>query len=485
MDKLVLKYRSLSEPVKASLWYTICNVINKGIALLSTPIFTRVLTQEQYGIFAIFQSWYSIILIFTSLNIFLGGYQKGLLLYKEDRDAFTSSQLGLVSIITVFFGIIYIINPVFWSTLFELPSILMVAMFAELLFMPALEFWAAKERFDFKYKKYVIVSILMTVFSLGGGVIAVINTSHKVEARVYSDVIAKVIFAGVIFVLLFIKGKKFYCKKYWRYALVFNIPLLPHYLSNYILNQSDRIMIGKMIGNDKAAYYSVAYTISTMMMLVVSAVNNSFTPYIYKKIDDYENKIIKKNELERDIKNVVTPVLWLVAGLNIITMLFAPEIIYIFAGKNYAEAVFIVPPVALSVFFVFVYSMFSNIEYYYQSVKFIAMATFSSALLNFGLNLIFIKWFGYYAAGYTTLASYIFLALMHFKFYNNLIKKNNIDYLFDIKQIIILSIGLICLMFFIAMTYKVYITRYLLAVVITIILIREKDNISKIFKNIN
>ena len=75
MNKLLNKYNKISEPVKASIWYTICNVINKGIALLSTPIFTRVMTEEQYGTFTIFQSWYSIIFIFTSLNIFLSGYQ--------------------------------------------------------------------------------------------------------------------------------------------------------------------------------------------------------------------------------------------------------------------------------------------------------------------------------------------------------------------------------------------------------------------------
>lgn len=209
MNKLLNKYNKISEPVKASIWYTICNVINKGIALLSTPIFTRVMTEEQYGTFTIFQSWYSIIFIFTSLNIFLSGYQKGLLLFGNDRKAFTSSQLGLTTTITLFFGIIYLIKPNLWTTLFELPPILMFAMFLELLCMPALEFWAAKERFDFKYKKYVVVSIAMTILSLGGGVIAVINTDYKVEARVYTDVISKVIFAGILFFILMLNGKKY------------------------------------------------------------------------------------------------------------------------------------------------------------------------------------------------------------------------------------------------------------------------------------
>ena len=99
------KYKQMSIPVKASLWYTICNVINKSIALLSTPIFTRILTEEQYGTFTIFQSWFSILIIFTSLNVFLGGYQKCVWTVKEINasDVFgiiTYAGFGIVVITT-------------------------------------------------------------------------------------------------------------------------------------------------------------------------------------------------------------------------------------------------------------------------------------------------------------------------------------------------------------------------------------------------
>lgn len=484
MNKLLNKYNKISEPVKASIWYTICNVINKGIALLSTPIFTRVMTEEQYGTFTIFQSWYSIIFIFTSLNIFLSGYQKGLLLFENDRKAFTSSQLGLTTTITLFFGIIYLIKPNLWTTLFELPPILMFAMFLELLFMPALEFWAAKERFDFKYKKYVVVSIAMTILSLGGGVIAVINTDYKVESRVYTDVISKVIFAGILFFILMLNGKKIYSKKYWKYALTFNIPLIPHYLSNYVLSQSDRVMIGKMVGNDKAALYSVAYTISTMMVLVVTAINNSLTPVVYKRIDQYEKNKIDSKTLKNEIMSITTPIFLMIAILSLLTMLFAPEVIYIFAGRRYMEAVYVVPPVALSVFFIFIYSMLSNIEYYYQKTKLIALATFISAILNLLLNYIFINTFGYCAAGYTTLVSYICLVIMHYLFYSRIIRKSKLDNVFDIKKIIGCSLFLIIFMILILMTYDYIAIRYSFIIIIGFFCVIKKDKILNIFMNI-
>lgn len=483
MNKLIKKYRNMSEPVKASIWYTVCNIINKGIALLSTPIFTRILTEEQYGQFTIFQSWYSIIFIFTSLNLFLGGYQKGLLLFKDDKEAFTSSQLGLTTLITLLYGVLYCVCPILWSSLLELSPILMGAMFLELLFMPALEFWATRERFDFKYKKYVVISIAMTILSLGSGIIAVMNTKYKVEARVYSDVFSKILFAGTLFIFLFIKGRKFYSKKYWKYALAFNIPLIPHYLSNYVLSQSDRIMIGKMVGNDKAALYSVAYTISTMMILIINAINSSLTPVIYKKLEEFENGVIDSKFLEKKIIAITLPICFMIAILCLLTMLFAPEVILIFAGKRYMEAIYVVPPVALSVFFIFLYSLFSNVEYYYQKTKLISVATFVSAILNLILNAFFIKYFGFCAAGYTTLVSYICLVLMHYIFYSLIIKTRRINRLFDIKKIVLVSICLLVIMVLVSMTYRYMMIRYIFILIIIIICVLNKNKIQSIIYN--
>mgnify|MGYP000136374624 FL=1 len=472
IDNFIEKYKKLSLPVKASLWYTICSVINKGIALISTPIFTRVMTAEQYGKFTIFQSWYAILVIFTSLNIYLGGYQKGLILFKEDKDRFTASQLGLIITITCIFGIIYLLFPAFWNDFFGLSSILMLAMFAELFFMPATELWSAQQRFDYKYKKNVAVTFFLTAFSMGVGIITVINTSHKTEARVYADMTAKSLIGITLLILLFKRGKIFYDRTYWKYALAFNIPLIPHYLSNYILNQSDRLMIGKMVGSIPAAYYSVAYTISSVILLITNAINNSLTPYIYKSIDSGERKEIKK------VANLLVA---LVAGLCVLTMAFAPEVIYAFAGKKYMDALYVIPPVALSVLFIFIYSLFSTIEYYYQKTKLISLATCVCAILNLILNYIFIKKYGYYAAGYTTLVCYIFLAIAHYVFYCKTLKEKNIsDTIYDIKIITGISIVALFLMLGMVAVYRIVIARYIIVVSMFVIALMKRKKIKDI-----
>ena len=69
MKRILAKYRSLPEAVKASLWFTICSILQKGISFITVPIFTRMLSTEEYGIISLFGAWQSILAIFATLNL--------------------------------------------------------------------------------------------------------------------------------------------------------------------------------------------------------------------------------------------------------------------------------------------------------------------------------------------------------------------------------------------------------------------------------
>lgn len=476
--KIFNEYKKLDQTKKAMIWYTFSNVLIKSIALLSTPIFTRLMTTNEFGKFTIFQSWLSILIIITSLNMFQGGYTKGLIVFEDDNNGFTSASLGLVITVTFFWMIIYFCAYDFWNEFFELSPVLMIFMVLNLLFMPVLEFWSARLRFEYKYKEVVFISIVISISSVLLGIILVmLNKNYRVEARALADLLARLIICGLILISIFRKGKIFYNKTYWRYNLSFNIPLLPHFLAFYVLNQSDRLMISKMIGNTQAAYYSVAYTISMMMNLIMSALNNALMPFIYKSINNGKNE---------DIRKGTAFIFILMAMLCIVTMAFAPEIITIFAGKNYADAVYVVPPIAASVYFIFVYSMFSTIEYYYQKTVRIAVATSVSAIINIVLNYYLINIYGYYAAGYTTLISYMILTVIHYLFYKVIIidKFGKDVELYNIRVIVVCSIFVLVTMLFMIYIYKELLIRYSVILIIVLVCLFNSRKIKLLFSDL-
>jgi len=89
IKKLWAKYENMHAGARAAIWFAFSNVIQKGIALLTTPIFTRLLTTEQYGEYTLYQSWYQVISIIATLNLYYSVFNNGMTKYPKDRDGFT------------------------------------------------------------------------------------------------------------------------------------------------------------------------------------------------------------------------------------------------------------------------------------------------------------------------------------------------------------------------------------------------------------
>lgn len=480
-NRLIQKYNNIPDPVKASIWFTICNVLQKGIALITTPIFTRIMTTDQYGQYSVYQSWYTIVAIFATFNLYAGVYNNGMIKWPDDRKRFTSALQGLSTTLTILIVLVYLCAMPFWNNLLKMSSVFMLAMFAELLFAPAYNFWAAGQRFDYKYRKLVVVTLFLAIASPVIGVIAVKSTEYKAEARVLAFVFVQVCVGLIFYINNMVKGKRFYKKDYWKFALTFTFPLIPHYLSQVVLGQADRIMIQRMVGNSEAALYSVAYTISMMFNIITNAVNNSFIPYTYKAIRDKKQK-----ELSNNADFLVT----CVAIGCILATAFGPEIIRIFASPEYFDAHRVVPPVAISLLFVFITSLFANVEFYYEETKFIMVASSVAAITNIVLNYFGIIWFGYIAAAYTTLICYILLALAHYIGHKYILKKRadlDIDVkteIYNSKFLLVVSFVSILSMLGMLLIYEHMIIRYIvISILLVLVFIKRKMIIEK-FKEI-
>lgn len=80
----------------------------------------------------------------------------------------------------------------------------------------------------------------------------------------------------------FLKGKCFYSSKYWKFSLQLSLPLIGYSIASQILSVSDRLMISKMVGNSAVGVYSTLYTVSSLSLMVWTAINASFEPYLYQ-----------------------------------------------------------------------------------------------------------------------------------------------------------------------------------------------------------
>ena len=405
--KLIHRYNSIPVQVKASFWFLICAFMQRGISFITTPIFTRLLSTTEYGQFNIFNSWLGILSVIVALHLSAGVYARGLVKFGDDRAAFTSTMQGLSLALTLFWTVIYFAAHTFWNSVFSLTTFQMLCMFVMNLYTNIFGFWSMSQRVDFKYRTLVIVTLAMALAKPVLGILLVKSATDKVTARIFGLAVIEALVCFVLFIIQAVRGKQFFSAKYWKHALKFNIPLVPHYLSMTVLNSADRIMIGKMVDESSAGIYGLAYSISQIMTLFNTALLQTIEPWLYKRINDKKIK---------DVSKVAYPAFIGIAAVNLLLIALAPEAVKIFAPSEYYDAIWVIPPVAMSVYFMFSYTFFAVFEFYYEKTKLVAAATSAGAVLNIILNFIFIRIFGYYAAGYTTLVCYMVYAAFHMYF---------------------------------------------------------------------
>lgn len=474
MGNILDKYNNLPKQVKASMWFLMCSFLQRGISTLTTPIFTRLLSPAEYGSYNVFNSWLSVVTIFVSLNLYTGVYSQGLVKFDKEREVFSSSLQGLTVTLVSFWTIIYLLFKNFWNNVFSLTSVQMLTMLLMIWTSAVFGFWATEQRVKLNYVKLVIVTLIVSVAKPIIGIVFVIHADDKVTARILGIALVELIGYFGLFVSQMKRGKKFFSAHFWKYVLMFNLPLVPHYLSQVVLGSADRIMIEQMVGKSEAGIYSLAYSVSMVMILFNTAISYTIGPWYYQKI---------KDDRVEDTEPVVFASLATTAFVNILLIAFAPEIISLFAPGSYRAAIWVIPPVAMSVYFMFAYDLFSTFEFYYEKTKLIMIASVLAAVINVILNYVFIQQYGYVAAGYTTLICYIAYAIFHFVCMNKVCQ----TYLhnaraYDNRKLAVLTGLFLVIGFIFLFTYRNVVLRYFVILALCILAAMNKKEIMKQLK---
>ncbi len=487
MNKIYIYYKKLPLALKASFWFLVSSVLQKGIAFIVTPFYTRLLTTEEYGVYSLYQSWMSIISIFATLNLSAGVFNNVLNKCKNRQDKDNAlSNFQFIEIMTiVLIGMIVLIANSISNKLFGFENKILLLMFLQILMNSGMSLWLIKERFDYKYIKPLFFSICASILNVIFSLLFIKFGDDKSYSLIFGAVFASVFsYIGLLVYNLW-KGKNFFDFKIWKYALRFNIPLLPHYLSMVILSMSDRIMIQKFCSLTDTSLYSVPYNMVNLITVFFSAINSSIVPWTYKNM---------KNENYFKFRFTINICVILVFTLTIGIVLVGPELLYIMGGGKYIDAKWVIPPASCGMFFMFLYPLFGNIEFYYEKNIYTMISSVVAAFVNIFLNLIFISKYGYVAAAYTTLFSYAMLAFIHYIFYRLILKKNNIKELYDIKFIFLICVINITIVPVSLIIYNKNVIRYSLIIILVFIfilvisIILKKIKVGKIklnFLNLN
>ena len=105
--KKVKNILSGSKEVKASSAYVICSVLQRCLSFITLPIFTRLLTTNEYGISTVYTSTMGVVIIFTTLNLPYGSFSPAMMKFEKDREGYISAVNTICSLFTVVYFLIY------------------------------------------------------------------------------------------------------------------------------------------------------------------------------------------------------------------------------------------------------------------------------------------------------------------------------------------------------------------------------------------
>ena len=138
--------------------------------------------------------------------------------YEKQRDAYTSSMQGLTLVITGAVFALYCFTSGFWEKILNLPKSMILLMFLEALLSPALSYWSGRQRFEYRYRILVCVTILQALMNPIASLVLIRINGGTAMMRILGIVGVQVCICVPIIVFQFCKGKEFFSKEYWGYA---------------------------------------------------------------------------------------------------------------------------------------------------------------------------------------------------------------------------------------------------------------------------
>jgi len=396
------KQKSIS---KVIIWQVLGSFLLQGIGFFTTPIFTRILLPSDYGQTSTFSSWVSIVGIFIGLQLSgTIGIAKNKI--KEDEyNQYCSSVLGLATcaFLVVQLLLLALQSPI--SVLMKFPSWLVPVIALQSYATFVISFFATKLEFEFKVEIKTIISAVLSLVTIALSLmLAVHMESNRYVSKILGALIPAVSLAIIEVFVVFSKGKTFFSKKYWRFALGLSIPLMFHAAAGIVFAQSDIIMLKSIVDESETGIYSLVYSLAIIIDLLWSAFNHSWIPFYYEYKKDGKFYLIEQKS--KGYRFIFT-------SITIGFMLCAPEVFKILVPEQYWSGLKIVPLVACTYYFNFLYSFPANHEFFYENTKLISTATVMSAILNIVINLLLIPRYHSIGAAIATLMSYFLVFAFH------------------------------------------------------------------------
>lgn len=383
--------------------YAATTLLQRGIAFLLLPLYTRFLTPEDYGVLAVVGGLSTFLLVFSSLSMH-GAVTRYYFLYRDAPEVFKEflgtaivATLGAASGFTILLLVVgeRILAPVYGAIPFWPYVVLGIATAG---FQPISLMFLAMLQARQEVKRYVFHSLAQFGLTVLLVIAFVVQLRWDARGPLLASLLVAALYCFLSLYLLRHEYRLCFSREHLRRALSYSLPLIPHTVASQITATFDRIMINGMIGTAAAGLYNVGASFGGVMAFMADGMNRAYGPVAMGCLQTGD-----RHRLDELAKMG----LMIIAGLSLAASavsLFAKEVVLLLTAPAFHESHIVVPWLAFSFVGAGMYYLFVNIFFFHVHLtKVVAVASGVGAVLNVGLNYFMIKEYGLIGAAIAAL----------------------------------------------------------------------------------
>mgnify|MGYP004463160697 FL=1 len=419
---------------------TLSNLGSKILAFLLIPLYTSVLSTEQYGVFDLAQTTVSLCIPILSINISSAALRFALDKDKDKKDVFSVGILYILFAIIIFSSAFICNKYVGALNIFVDYTGIIILMFSSNILYDYLSQYC---RGIEKITDIAIAGIISSVTLLGSNIIFLLLIKAGLEGYMFAYCLSNII--PSFYLILKLK-----LWSYWRNPnnkrnlqkemTDYSKPLVVDTISWWINNASDRYIVMAFCGASITGIYSVSYKIPSLLNLFQNIFNQAWLLSAVK-----ENDETKTTDFYENVYKIYNTGMTVVcSGLLVFNKLIAK---ILFANDFYNAWKF-APFLMISVVFGGMCGLLGGMFAAVKQSRINAMSSFSGACINIMLNIPLTFFFNALGASFATLMSYFTVWLIRlYKSYKLFeftveIKKDALNYFVLLLQAVVQIAGL-------------------------------------------
>jgi len=388
--------------IKNTVIITIGKICTQFISFFLLPVYTAMLSTEEYGIVDLLSTYISLLIPIITFQI-----EQALFRYlidvrenEKEKTILISTTIWIAIIQAIVFLGIYAIIGKYIDNEYKyfLATNVTACIFSGIMLQIA--------RGLGDNTTYTIGSFISAVSTILLNILFIVGFKWGAYGMLTASLLANILCTIYIFIkkklYRYLKWKAFQkkrLKKLWKYS----VPLIPNALSWWVVNVSDRTIITSFLGIGQNGIYSVANKFSNLYITFYNIFNMTWTESASMYINDKDATKFFSKTIDTSFR------FFLAICLGIISCM--PIVFPLFVNEKFAEAYGQIPILMLGTLFNVVIGLISVVYIAKKVTKEVAKTSVIAAIMNIVLNIVLVPYIGLYAASVSTAVAYFVMML--------------------------------------------------------------------------